>query len=84
MVGIIEQLHVQGTLPGVRQRCCDMREDATLAAAGDAPPQGEYKMPVWLACDEGNGVRLRHGAEHALLVDPAAVRKGRTGSIRSF
>ena len=76
MDGIIEQLHVQATLPRVRQRFCDTIEDATIAAAGDAPLEGELEMLVLLARDEVNGVRLRHRAEHALLADPAARRKG--------
>jgi hypothetical protein len=55
MDGIIEQLHFQATLPGVWPRFCDTIEDATIAAAGNAPLQGEFKMPVLLVRDEVNG-----------------------------
>src|SRR5262245_5504411 len=63
MVGIIEQLHFQATLPGVRQRLRHAIEHATITAAGDTPPQSEFEVPILLMREEVNRLRLRHGAE---------------------
>ena len=78
MVGIVEQLHFQATLPGVRQHFWDAREEATMAASGDTPLQSELEVLVLLACDEVNGAASATVREHAILAYPAARRKGVT------
>src|SRR5262245_7999115 len=75
MVGIVEQLHFQATLPGVWQRLRDAIEHTTIATAGDTPLQGKLEIPVLLARHEVNGLCLHHRAEHAPLTHPTAFGK---------
>jgi hypothetical protein len=76
MAGIVEKLHFQATLPGMRQGFRHTIEYTAVPAAGDTPFQFESEVAVLLPSDEVDTRSLCHGAERIALADPTAFRKG--------